>query len=68
MKNNKKYDSSTVEVDGDWYEKRRANPWMSEALIRDLQEYGFYEIFAAAEQLWAIEVGLAEKIKDWNTR
>ena len=34
-------------------------------LIRDLENYGFYEAFCAAEQIWAMSVGLVPPVKDF---
>lgn len=40
-------------------------PMMSPELDADLHEYGCMEVFGAAEQLWAMQVGLAEKVPDF---
>lgn len=55
-----------MRVDGSYEVVNVAWPVMSEELDDDLHEYGFYEVFAAAEQLWAIDVGLVEPVVDFT--
>ena len=58
--------SGLIQVDGSYEVIRVAWPAMSGELAEDLKAYGFYEQFAAAEQLWAIEAGLAEPVEDFD--